>query len=100
MPDVANEFDGNAQRISLYGKGTVDGDTVITTLGTAGALRVSQDSAPGTLSDGVANSPQVPTVPGTSILYAPGYPFIFNGATWDRWRTPNKFNHAIATAAG
>ena len=79
MPAVENQYDGNAARVSLYARSVTAGDTSLqTTLPNADAVALGT----------------------ATCLDVQSTTYVYNGATWDRLRTPNKFNHVIATAAG
>ena len=90
--------DNNAERVSLYAKGSNPGDTpVLLASASFGAVRVVAGNQQGGQTDALgalvwANDPNGNGLP----LVVAGYQF--NGATWDRRRTPNKFIDIPSTA--
>src|SRR5438105_5547002 len=95
MPDSQDSLSGLGQRSSLYAKSTNPGDTAVLA-SPAGRILIAGSLAIG---DGATVVGLANAVDSTSNAFCVAG-FGFNGAFWDRLRTPNKFNHALATAAG
>lgn len=86
-------------RVSLYGKNSVAGDVaaLADTQGNLGVVLRAVNSTT-TLAIGASSADGLST--GQNAAYALGLQTAYNGAAWDRLRTPTTFKTATATASG
>lgn len=94
-PVLTAGFDGaNVQTIFTDGSGRPNALIVGTAVGTGTATTIKSDTNGGvtaaasslTNADGRNNAQAAPIDGGGSVMFAPMYPHIFNGTTWDRQR--------------